>query len=329
MRGLEAVPWAPQFVAGILLAFLPGCSRVIEPDLVTAAGSPAAESHEAAVDPLAQTQVSPGWAYYPLAIGNRWLYAYEVRDWIVPNGGSPELIRDIRSRAARWQMCAETLLGTPYVVEQHVVDQVDWYGIAFNRYRQDPSGLYLVELAERPDCPGPASEFPSRAAHTPERQPEEKSLAQNPGPARDALQAARNRLGRRLEGLRSALGLPPAAEPETRNRRGSARAGEAMLLRYPLRAGATWTIRDLPRIVAIVEGLEMLDLPVGRVHGWRIRIQTEEIGDRVHAWYGRSGMLAFRLHAESEVTDGEGHRIATLLHDESYHLRVMMLAGAR
>ena len=79
-------------------------------------------------------------------------------------------------------------------------------------------------------------------------------------------------------------------------------------LAYPLRPGASWVVREgfFP-VVATVEALEVLDLPVGRVPAWRIRLDRpglyEPERDHSHVWYGRVGFLQLVTHLEDDVVD--------------------------
>ena len=90
-------------------------------------------------------------------------------------------------------------------------------------------------------------------------------------------------------------------------------------------------IRGDPRFEATVEGAEALDLAVGRVPAWRIRIDIDGLGarDRVHVWYGRSGFLQSDVHLESEATDTNGNPIAQVIFEESEELVALSLNRGR
>jgi len=77
-------------------------------------------------------------------------------------------------------------------------------------------------------------------------------------------------------------------------------------LAYPLRPGASWVVREgfFP-IVATVEAQDVLDLPIGRVTAWRVRLDRPGIYEPGHdyslAWYGRTGFLQSVTHLEDSV----------------------------
>ena len=108
-------------------------------------------------------------------------------------------------------------------------------------------------------------------------------------------------------------------------------SGEITRLEYPLHPGAQWVIRADPRFESIVEGAEVLDLAVGHVPGWRIRIESVLFGpdDRVHIWYGRGGFLKLEAYFEGIATDPGGNRLGRLISEESEVLTEVSLSGGR
>jgi hypothetical protein len=83
---------------------------------------------------------------------------------------------------------------------------------------------------------------------------------------------------------------------------------EEQRLGYPLRPGMRWvsTPGFFP-VVDSVEAVEPLDLPVGRVPAWRIRVDRPGIWkpgrDRSQVWYGRAGLVKLETHLEDDVVE--------------------------
>jgi hypothetical protein len=97
---------------------------------------------------------------------------------------------------------------------------------------------------------------------------------------------------------------------------------ELTRLDYPLRHGHQWVvIDDAFLMTATVEGREVLDLPIGRTPGWRVRLESDIFGpeDEVYLFYGRLGYLGWRLMVASEVVGDDGASMGTLwFTDEEY-----------
>lgn len=81
---------------------------------------------------------------------------------------------------------------------------------------------------------------------------------------------------------------------------------ERCRLAYPLHVGASWVFAPgfFPQ-TETVEAMEVLDLPVGRLPAWRIRVDRPGIWepgrDWSHVWYGRAGLLQVVTHLEDDV----------------------------
>ena len=78
-------------------------------------------------------------------------------------------------------------------------------------------------------------------------------------------------------------------------------------------------------------GESTLDLAVGHVPAWRIRIDIDGFGprDRVHIWYSRSGFLKSDVHLEAEATDTNGNPIGLAILEESEELVALSLNRGR
>ena len=79
---------------------------------------------------------------------------------------------------------------------------------------------------------------------------------------------------------------------------------ETRLLAYPLHVGATWAMYPSSRlkVMATVDGIDVLNMPAGRFTAWRIRISGAAPRDQV-VWYGRAGYLGSKGHDESGPRD--------------------------
>ena len=60
---------------------------------------------------------------------------------------------------------------------------------------------------------------------------------------------------------------------------------------------------------------EILDVPAGRLHAWRIRLDHESFtpADVAHVWYGRSGQVKYRYHLVSIATDFNGNVVGRVV----------------
>jgi len=311
-----------------VLAFL-GCASPLDspvrPNLAGGAGSQTA----------AGTETGPGAilahaGFYPLEIGNRWLYRREFVQRIVLDEGATYAYDPEYSWVERELVCREPRGGASYLVERVTRHTIAGSATEWWRYRQDLLGLYELDLAgtEPPLCGAAA---PAGIAGAPWLREPPSTAAAPAGSAANqaAFRSAAVRLRERVAKFHAALdgGRPPMlAEPLP----GTPGLGELLRLRYPLRAKARWTIRndDGVRLTAEVERLETLDLPPGRLSGYRIRLRFEPFGpaDVVHVWYGRAGFLQLRGHYEMEARDFQGNPIGRLIADEVETLEELHLA---
>jgi hypothetical protein len=71
-----------------------------------------------------------------------------------------------------------------------------------------------------------------------------------------------------------------------------------------------------------VIGHDVLELPAGRLAGWRIQIKPEGLDpdDRVTIWYGRAGFLRLSISLQSVAVDEWGNRIGTAFYQETKEL---------
>ena len=298
----------PLLVALLALVSI-GCSR-------NAPNAPAASvAKSQAVSAFGARAQEPN-GFFPLQIGNRWHSIAENRAGRIPPDGGPVNELVYLTETFRFLEGTETINGTSYVVAQ---DSTNRLGSSFPpvvnwiRYRQDRSGLYEADVAANiPPVLNEGEVTASGAGVTPEADGggmpsglvygiPENELA--------AYQEAWAKIAERVATIRSMgrmLALPGGA-----NRPGGVLAGELTRLAYPLRPGQTWVVRSEPNFIftSEVEANETIDVPAGRFPSSRIRIDNNLLGpnDRVHIWFGRAGILAFRYHVEIPIVDPDGN----------------------
>ena len=308
-----------------------GCGRAPAPIAPAGERTPALSTavRSDGVDvPIASSAAENG--FYPLHLGNEWSYAYTLSIVIIPEGGPPDPAFGLSDRRTRDLVCVETRGGNPYVVERTYYPSPRVF--TWVRYRQDRDGLFEadVETTLPPTCSAASGRRHFDAGARVVGSGEEAwaaIAAKFPAPARQAAyREAWEGIAARAAAIRRALG----AEPEP-PRAAGVEAGEITRLEYPLRPGAHWVIRETPRFEATVEGAETLDLAVGHVPAWRIRIDFDGLGanDRVSVWYGRAGFLMSDVHVEGVATDPEGNPIGRLIYDETEELEELALNGGR
>ena len=276
--------------------------------------------------------------FYPLTIGNRWHYAKDIRVEVVDaDPGLPTNPFQIHARFSRELIGTERLFEREYVVEETVIEEnigglptIEWI-----RYRQDRSGLYEADVgigtppvlgrSMRPSSGAPPSMQEARAAMVWEqiasrlREPEHA-----PG-----FRSAWNRLTQRLAAMRRMARSDSPAGLESLSRGGGPLPNEITRLRYPLRPGQSWTIREDPLFDSSVEAVEVLNPTVGRFTAYRIRIESVFFGpdDRVQLWYGRAGYLGRAIHAEGVATDEYGNPVGRVIYDEAEALDGIQLVA--
>jgi hypothetical protein len=76
---------------------------------------------------------------------------------------------------------------------------------------------------------------------------------------------------------------------------------ELKLLSYPLHQGATWTVAY--PLQATVEGVEVLDLPIGRLPAYRVRTFLPGFEDQIQSWWSRCGLLKERRYRRLTCLD--------------------------
>ena len=273
----------------------------------------------------------PG-GFYPLTIGNTWVYAGEIT--ITIDGGSPSVTptREVYSLIG-----TEERFGREYMLEKrfNIDEDGDTLSPLWFRQRQDRAGLYTADIA---GSEPPLYEY--RGARRPgavvERWSErsgriwrEIETGTEPG-TREAYRKAWEDLCLKLSVIEAATGGAARFGSVFRGPPGGVFPEEITRLKYPLHPSQHWTIRDDPFFAfSTVEAHEVLDLPPGRMNGYRIRIDSDLYGpnDRVHIWYGRDGYLGASARLELEVRDHAGNPIGLMVFEEQTFLESLDLVG--
>jgi hypothetical protein len=273
----------------------------------------------------------PG-GFYPLDVGNTWTYAGEFT--ISVDGGPPT----ISSTTEVYSIIGtEERFGREYALEKRlgVDEDGDTLSPFWFRHRQDRAGLYTADIAgnEPPlDTHRGASYLSaavdSRAARE-DRIFQEITRAAHPG-RREAYRRAWEDLCTRLGAIQAAMGGAAGPASMLQGPPGGVFPEEITRLEYPLHPSKHWTIRDDPFFVfGTVEAHEVLDLPPGKLNGYRIRIESDIYGpnDLVHIWYGRDGYLGLSAHLEVEIRDPMGNPMGLMVVDEQTFLESVDLVG--
>jgi hypothetical protein len=302
------LPFRAQRLSAALFALLClGCSSPLDPTTPVATS----DLHGATGTGGASLPAKDG--FYPLAVSNRWSYRRLESLRLITYGEPPAPPTTFVSNSQREISCIETMNGRQYAAERN--DETTPYGgtTTWRRYRQDASGLY--ELDGAGDVPPVCWIFPepgARAPSTPHSIWDRVTVRSDA--ERRAVEELRARVARveafTRPGSGPALGLPiPQAQ-----------AGELTRLHYPLQIKSRWFIRTDPAFpfTAQVEGLDALDLPAGRLTGYRIRLGASLYGpnDFVAVWYGPVGYLQTRAHIELALTDIEGNFVGIAEFDQ-------------
>ena len=102
-------------------------------------------------------------------------------------------------------------------------------------------------------------------------------------------------------------------------------------LRYPLKRGATWAVRQYPNVpptVVTVEAHEVIETPAGRFPAVRLRVEDPypRAGETHFAWYGREGLLAIEIRADADFFEPYGRVVRDIL---SIRLKSVSVAPSR
>src|SRR5438132_5828003 len=329
MRSLR-LPFRASALLALAAMTLAGCGRTVAPVTSATDRAPASALRAGMVGMDGPAPGgTPANLFYPLDLGNHWGYEFVFDLAVIPDTGPRGPTFGLRERRDRDLLCIEQLAGRSYVVERRSYPGgvFDWV-----RYRQDGGGLYEADVLveDPPVCAGLSGHKIFDADVLPASTGEEAwpaLAAKLADPAQQAAyRAAWDRIQARAAAVRRALEPGP-----TEAARGGVEPDELTRLEYPLHPGAHWVIRAHPRFESFVERAEALDLAVGHVLAWRIRVESEFLGqnDSVRFWYGQDGFLKLAAHFEGIATDPSGNLIGIVVADESELLDELALRGGR
>lgn len=238
--------------------------------------------------------------FYPLEIGNRWVYRRELWQQIVVENEPPPDPSEATVMTERELTGFEEIAGVMYTVEEERTSGGALPGVELRwwRHRQDASGLYRRVMNSTVPPAVPVAVW-----------------------------------GEVPEFLRTALADHEARVRAARAVLTSARTAEEVLrIAYPLEEGAMWmTTDDATGVLATAEAMETLDLEVGRVRGWPVRFEPNgsTAEDSLKTWYGSCGVLRSLIHLVTHAMDPGTGQTATITTREVGQLVELDLAGRK
>lgn len=268
--------------------------------------------------------------FYPLEIGNQWTYSGEIslETMLYETGVTDSSVVYIEEDHTL--IGKETLFGRDYVLEmQEQRDQSTGdLVISWIRYRQDGAGLYEADVptgrppaATRERVALANAKVIERRRAALRRQVSSNAAAEN----RAAFDRAWAELAIKLNALDVFRGRGSVQSSTQGGPPGGVLTDEITRLRYPLRPGQEWAVRDVPSFGATVEGRDVLDLPSGKMSCSRIRFRTPTTpgqgpADLIIAWYGRNGFVGISIQIETWLLDPTGPSIGVLIYKEKVFL---------
>ncbi len=307
---------AASAVALCLMLVLPACSRFAsDPESSDTPAAAARMLGSAPADGMWPDgrRLGAGRGFYPLAVGNRWVYDIRFRTTLITPGGpqptvetttpwTVEIIGERVENEHRYFMLAEY---DPRIVGPQVPFRV----------RQDRSGYYSSDaITTASPAARSAPAMPSALQAN-----VEQALAGAPHAA--AFRRATETLAIRLATLTNAGAAAMRPVP------GGPEPGETAQLRYPLRIGARWVVRESPLFERVVVGLQPLRLPAGMFPAWRLRQTSELFGpdDSAQLWYSRSGLLRIAFRGKADATDEAGNIVGQVIIEQDQVLSTLRL----
>jgi hypothetical protein len=268
--------------------------------------------------------------FFPLDMGNRWTYSGET--FIMVEGGEKSTVHYNEERTI---VGTEELFDRVYFLEkQEIIDDTRGDVITYwVRYRQDRAGLYQADVPIT-DPPNDDEVFATFTSTQADKRKErwnflcQRISSEFRSDNLNAFLMASNNIYQKLRMIDVILGRQALRIPSLGGPPGGVLPDEITRLRYPLHPRQEWIIRDSPLFESMVIGHEVLDLPAGKMHGFKISIVNELFDpcDVVLLWYGRDGFLRMFAHVETEMVDPSGNPIGTLILEENLILESLELA---
>jgi hypothetical protein len=247
---------------------------------------------------------------YPLAVGNAWGYRTTARVTLVTPEG-PQAPQEFE-HTLNVNIVGTTRIGAREYFIQSESDPLLGAPPEVFAVRQDRSGLFELDDVPPAGTSGITARVADRSGATAAALRDDVHDVLGSAPRQAAFQRAADEIVARVHALRHASSF--VARP----RRGGPEPGEISLLRYPLRVGARWIVRESPRFTRVVLARERVRVPAGSFNAWRLRGASELFGpaDRVRFWYSGVGLLRLSAHLEADATDDSGHVVGRLLLDQ-------------
>ncbi len=305
----------------------------------------AAGAQDGSVDAQANLATTPSAnGFYPLAIGNRWLYAYSLRVDFLDPSGNPLDIPFVATGTIERELTGTTVFqGKEYVVEDGEIrlftDVEEPPIFQTILLRQDPAGLYEAYIVPR--RAGTADLEPALRGKAVAIAPAQileraethfRSRLAVDAPTRAALDPSWDKVRGKLRAASPLLGRVGDTAISPSGRPGGLAPNELLRLAYPLRPGQEWAPNavDLPGYLWRVESREQLDLPAGQQSSWRIRGSGQIVDpeDDVLFWYGSSGFLELHATVFGDLRDEQGNLLGVFRAAETVRAEEIELASA-
>lgn len=272
-------------------------------------------------------------SFYPLDIGDTWLYEGQMSFYIEGDEAGVSVNYFTQSSEI---VGTDEQFGRDYMLERRSIQEsIPGDVIQWIRYRQDGRGLYEADVSiylppgGDIDTPGMAMDLSESRSLKWERMSLE--VAGSAGSTRTgALEDARIRLLEKIRIVDELFNRAGSDRSPERGKKGGVLPDEITRLRYPLRPGQEWVIRDDPYFGSVVVCNDILDLPAGMIRCWKIEVTSSffEENDKVFLWYGRDGLIRSFAHLESISMDPSGNPGNTLVSEEDLYLVEFDIAGA-
>ncbi len=251
--------------------------------------------------------------FYPLAVGNRWDYDITWRTTLITLEGpqptvettAPWIVGIIGERVENQRRFFMAEEYDPRVAAPSLVFRV----------REDRSGYYSTDpITAAAPALRSAPAMPSALEANLEQ-------ALTGAPHAAAFRHAAATLALRLATVTNAGTTAMRPAP------GGPESGETAQLRYPLRIGARWVVRESPRFERVVVGQQQIRMPAGTFHAWRLRQTSEVFGpdDSAQLWYSRSGLLRIAFRGKADATDEAGNIVGQVIIEQDQVLRTLRL----
>jgi hypothetical protein len=274
---------------------------------------------------------NPG-QYFPLSELNLWAYETKMVSIVNEDGSPPETVQttliEIRQIVGKFDIGDRAYFEERNTTQGHPES-------AFSLFlRQDGSGLHESETLPA-DVARPASHATNARASRPDVELLLEGLdrsmglkiaeSRHPAAMRAAWRSTRSKVDA-LWNLR-----PASVASEVLRARPEGVTEELLRLRYPLRPGQSWVIRQDPLYTAIVDGVGTFPAHKGKVPTRSIRIRSELFGadDVVHQDVSTIGFTGLRAHVVGQGVDENGNFTVVVSQLDSHLIHYLVFGKGR